>query len=271
MSTLSDLATEPRWLSWHGEVRGDKVTKVPYVTPKRKASSTDPLTWRDRARAEACATLIINGHGGGVGIVLGDVGADLHLCGLDLNSCLRDGVVAPWAAVILRIVNTYTEISPSGSGLKCFFYIATEHVRPLLDRIGVDPKGWGCRRDVPGEDARNHGPAVEFYTASCYFAVTDNRWPDAPDIIRTLDADDLEQLAGLIPSVEAAGKSTGKSSRDNSNSAVAFRKGARMRRGGKTFEQMVKALFADPETSDWASEKGQAEGEPRVQANMGKN
>src|SRR3954464_2650218 len=115
MSTaLHELEAEPRWLAW----RGDKITKVPYCATKRKASATDPDTWLPRRQAEACAKRIVNGHGGGVGIVLGDVGADLHLCGLDLDSCLHDGLISPWAAAILDFVKTYTEISPSGSGLK---------------------------------------------------------------------------------------------------------------------------------------------------------
>src|SRR5216683_2164223 len=33
--------------------------------------------------------------------------------------------------------------------------------RPFLDRIDVQPGHWGCRRGVPGEDARDHGPAIE--------------------------------------------------------------------------------------------------------------
>ena len=47
---------------------------------------------------------------------------------------------------------------------------------------------------------------------------------------------------------------------DTSRSAAAFRLGAAMRRAGKTFEEMVEALFADPETADWARTKGQASG-----------
>jgi primase-polymerase (primpol)-like protein len=65
MSAFQTLANGQRWLSWRGELRGDKVTKVPYCTPIRKASATDPATWRVRAEAEACAKHIVNDLGGG--------------------------------------------------------------------------------------------------------------------------------------------------------------------------------------------------------------
>jgi tetratricopeptide (TPR) repeat protein len=54
-------------------------------------------------------------------------------------------------------------------------------------------------------------------------------------------------------------KTKGRSS-DQSRSAIAFRKGAALRRAGKTFEEMCEELRADPDTADWCCEKGDAEG-----------
>ena len=45
-----------------------------------------------------------------------------------------------------------------------------------------------------------------------------------------------------------------------SRSAVAFRKGAALRRSGATFDQMAEALRNDPETAEWCREKGKADG-----------
>lgn len=39
---------------------------------------------------------------------------------LDLDNCLMDGNLSPFAAEIVDRLNTYTEISPSGSGLRLF-------------------------------------------------------------------------------------------------------------------------------------------------------
>jgi hypothetical protein len=255
---LDTLAHEARWVAWHNELRGGKFTKVPYASNGRKAKSDDPVTWATRAKAEATAAKLINGEGGGIGIQLGDLGGDTFLAGIDLDSCLReDGKAAAWAEAILDVVLSYAEVSPSGSGLKLFFYVPTEEVRPFLDRIGAQHGQWGVRRDVPGETARDHGPAVEVYLSNRYFTVTGNKWPGAPDELTLLDGANLDRLAVLIPPGKPAGSSHGNCA-DNSRSAIAFRNGTALRRAGKSFEEMCAALRADPETADWVREKGDA-------------
>src|SRR6266568_7825108 len=199
------LVCERVWVAWRNELRDGKLTKVPYAPNGRRAKAGDPSTWGTYVEAEARAKRIINGLGGGIGIELGDLGADLHLAGFDLDSCLADGMIAPWAAEILAAAATYAEVSPSGGGLKLFFYIATEDARWFLDRIGVAAEQWGCRRDVPGADARDHGPAVEVYLALRYFAVTGNRWTSSPNSFRLLGRASLDHLATLIPSRKPAG------------------------------------------------------------------
>lgn len=258
MTAFDDLGSAARWVSWRNERRGKsgKPTKVPYGAGGLPAKADDPTTWICRREAEIRAKKIINGAGGGVGIQLGDLGADMHLGGVDLDACLLDGKLAPWAAAILAALDTYAEVSPSGTGMKAFFYIASEDVCALLDSVGVPSGQWGCRRDAPGGDARDHGPAVELYIARRYFAVTDQRWPAAPARIRCLDNAGFKKLAELIPPAKTA--STKSARGDNSRSAKALAKGAALRREGKTFEEMIAALLADPETAEWCREKGQA-------------
>ena len=174
-----------------------------------------------------------------------------------MDSCVDpDGAVSPWAAAILAAAPTYAETSPSGTGIKAFFYIVAEHVRPFLDAIGVPPEGWGARRSI-GDGGADHGPAVEFYAARRYFAVTDDLWPGYPDRVALLGWPALERIAALIPRPRSS--STSKRGGD-SRSAIAFRKGAEARRAGKSFEEMAAALRADPETADWVREKGEAGG-----------
>jgi putative DNA primase/helicase len=258
VSALDAFADEPRWIAWRNETRNVKATKVPYAPQGGKAKADDPATWGIRVAAEARAAKIVNGTGGGIGIQLGDLDANKLLGGIDLDSCIvDDGTIAPWAAAILSAVPTYAEKSPSGRGIKLFFYIASEAARPFLDRLGVKPDSWGCRRAAPGEDARNHGPAVQLYLARRYFAVTNNQWPGAPDKITGLDGAGLDRLAGVIPAktevtVEAAGNGKG----DASRSAIAFRLGLKMYRSGKTFDDFVKVVRTDPETVAWHDEKG---------------
>jgi predicted P-loop ATPase len=215
-------------VAWRNELRGSKPTKVPYAPDGKK----------------------------GIGIQLGDLGADTHLCGIDLDSCIADdGALASWAAEIVSAVPTYTERSPSGRGLKMFFYMTREDVRPFLDRIGVPPNAWGTRHGVPGQDGRDHGPAIEVYLAGRYFTVTEDVWPGTPD---TLDAATLGRLAKLIP---PAGSTRSKARNDaaNSRSAIAFRMGLAMRLAGRTFEEFCEAVRMNPETTGWYSEKGVAD------------
>jgi putative DNA primase/helicase len=162
VTALDALASEPRWVAWRIEIRGDKRAKVPYAPQGGRAKADDHSTWGSRAEAEARAARIVDGQGGGVGIELGDLGGDTHLAGIDLDSCIsEEGTLALWAEAILSTAPTYAEVSPSGRGLKAFFCVESDDVRPFLDLIGVLEGKWGCRRSVPGEDARDHGPAVE--------------------------------------------------------------------------------------------------------------
>jgi Virulence-associated protein E len=268
-----DGLAEARWVAWVNEPRGDKMTKVPHSPHRGPAKANDPRTWGTRSQAEKRAKLI----GGGIGIELGDLGDGTHLAGIDLDSCLG-GVLAPWASSILDVVPSYAEISPSGSGLKVFFRVACDDVRPFLDSIGAE--GWGVRRDVPGEDARDHGPAIEVYFAGRFFTVTGTHFP-SPHRLAMIDRAALDRLVPLVPppkgqggkpetahrsmsgfddeiahrSVSDLGAGTGG---DSSRSARALAKARELRRGdpGCTFESMVDALRADPETAAWTRQKG---------------
>lgn len=242
------LALMLRWLCWRNEPRGpaNKPTKVPYCARGGYASSTDPATWTPYAEAEAAAQRLLSGYaaGGGVGLVLGDLGADLYLCGLDLDSCINDGLVADWAAEIIATAKSYGECSPSGGGIKIFFYCATDDVRLFLDKLSVQSNAWGCRRSV-GPNSGDHGPAVEVYCSARYFAVTHQHWGQTPDHIAVLDHVTLADLAGLIPSANAGGGGTGG---DQSRSAKAYRLAFQVLARGGSYDDMLAALRADPET-----------------------
>jgi hypothetical protein len=263
MTALDDLAAMPRWVAWHGEMRGGKLTKVPYAPQGGKARANDPQTWGTRDAADGMARQIANGNGGGVGIVLGDLGDGSVLGGIDLDACIGDdGVSTSWADAILAAVPSYAERSPRGRGIKLYFRLPTDQVRPFLDRIGVQAGNFGCRRSIPGENSADHGPAVECYFSGRYFAVTGDRWQGAPDEIRLLAESTLDRLAAAIPpargekgSSAGADQSTSKSG-DNSRSAIAFRLGLQMHRAGKNFDEFCEAVRADPQTASWYTEKG---------------
>jgi putative DNA primase/helicase len=267
---LDDLAGEPRWVVWRSEARQDdpeKMTKVPYQPDGRKASTINPQNWVNRAKAEAAVETIVNGQGGGIGIVLGELGDDAMLAGVDLDSCRRDdGSFEPWAQAIVERFVTYAEISPSGKGAKLFFVVKIEDFEAIKDLLNASRTGRQFKRAGGGD----HPPGFEIYFTGRYFAVTEQHLAGTPGELATIGADDLRWLiteAGPALAGNGNGQSRierGSGPKDGSRSGAAFRLGMRMHRAGKTFDEFRAALQRDPETADWFREKGEANGEREI-------
>lgn len=132
-----ELRQTPQWVLWRGvKAPGGKLQKRPYTVHLLPASSTNPQTWSPfldawHALPVALETWELEDPvtygGGGIGFVL--TGSPYG--GLDLDKC-RDqvtGQIAPWAEQLLRRLETYSEISPSGTGLRAFFQGAVQHGR----------------------------------------------------------------------------------------------------------------------------------------------
>ena len=113
----SELRNLNQWVVWKYVLRDGKWTKPPFSAHDgRSASSIDPTTW-----APFQVTLTVyereRGRWDGVGMI--HLPNDL-LTVVDLDH-VRDpvsGVIAAWAMAIVIILNSYTEISPSGTGLR---------------------------------------------------------------------------------------------------------------------------------------------------------
>lgn len=110
-----------RWILWRLEWR-EAWSKVPYAVAGHRCSTTNASHWSD---FESVRDAYIAGGYDGIGFVLGDGWA-----GIDLDDCrTEDGTIAKWAKQILRAAKSYSEISPSGTGVKIFGRgaIATAH------------------------------------------------------------------------------------------------------------------------------------------------
>jgi putative DNA primase/helicase len=105
------LKARPQWVVW--KAVGDKPDKVPYsVRTGYKASSTDLMTW---STFEEAIEAYKNGEYAGLGFVFSS--ADPYT-GIDLDDCVdEDGEIALWALEIARYLESYTEISATGTGL----------------------------------------------------------------------------------------------------------------------------------------------------------
>ena len=93
---------------WRHETVYNKQTKVPY-NPRTgvRANVTKPATFTDFITAVAAS---VNYSGIGIRVSNG-------IIGIDLDHCIKDGEVLPWALAIVQMFpQAYIEISPSGTG-----------------------------------------------------------------------------------------------------------------------------------------------------------
>lgn len=101
-----ELRDRPQWV-----VHRKKIPHNPRT--KRKASTTDPRTW---STLDDALHALRGGRFDGLGFVFTE---DDPFIGIDLDH-VRDpdtGEIEPWALEIIEALGTYTEISPSGTGI----------------------------------------------------------------------------------------------------------------------------------------------------------
>lgn len=154
-TALDELRQLAQWVAWRYGSRNGELTKIP-VTPHGdelvNASSTNPATWGTYEQA----TRYAKAHAlAGAGFVFSE---NDPYCGIDLDDCLEDGRLAPWALEIIEALATYCEVSPSGTGVKL----------------------WGRGR-LPG-NGLNAGD-VELYDHGRYFTWTGRRLAGTPETI----------------------------------------------------------------------------------------
>lgn len=257
VESLADLNDRPVWLAWRGELKGDLVQKIPYSPHGGMGDTSDPKTWGVRSAAEKVAAKIVNGLGGGGGVVLGiGCGEGLRLGGVDLDTCLTSpSDIEEWASDVITRFGSLTEISPSGTGAKIFFLYREADIERLHAMMTGDKKSG---RQFKRPSSGNHPPAIEVYISHRYFAVTDNVLGDLSEL-HIVEIDDLIWLLQEYGPAFVGDRPS--SPRDQSRSGAAFRAGLAARRAGKSFDEMVAALqAAAPEISAWARTKGAARG-----------
>lgn len=156
------LKERPQWVLWRYEERDGKKTKPPFQINGRHASHSDPATW------SSFASVLTAYHGGrwdGIGFMLSP---DDPFAGVDLDHCISDGgEIEEWAAEIIQRLDSYTEISPSGTGVRIFL---RGRLPEGASRGGKKHGGLG-----PGELG-----AIELYSQLRYLTVTGRRLKDAP-------------------------------------------------------------------------------------------
>ena len=164
--------------------------KRPYQPDGRDAKAGQPDTWTNFERAVWAQE---RGSFDGIGFQFATGGG---LVGVDLDT-VRDpttGVVDPLAEEIIKRLDSYTEISPSGYG---FHIIAKADValqwnkKKLesngIQRVDIDPKTGEARCDKDGKP-RMKRPEIEMYSEGRYFTMTGNVYEGHMQINERADA-----------------------------------------------------------------------------------
>lgn len=117
---LKELKELKQWVCWKLQQTKDRSAKLPWTPYGSRASVRDETQW---SSYEACFTETVQlkyqgAHRGlnGIGFVFSE---DDPYVGIDLDKC-RDyetGEIEDWALKVIKQMDTYTEISPSGTGL----------------------------------------------------------------------------------------------------------------------------------------------------------
>jgi len=104
------LRDYPQWVCWRAKERDGKMTKIP-IDPQTGsfASVSDPETWSLYEVALGASEAE-----DGLGFVFTE---DDPFVGVDLDDCREDGELTEWAEDIVERLDSYTEVSPSGTGV----------------------------------------------------------------------------------------------------------------------------------------------------------
>ncbi len=104
---LRELAGYPNFVVWQYKVENGQRKKPP-VNPMthRPASPADRATWGTLASA---LLAVASGRYQGIGFML----SYSPFSGIDLDHCIQEGSMQPWAQEIIETLDTYTEYSPS--------------------------------------------------------------------------------------------------------------------------------------------------------------
>jgi primase-polymerase (primpol)-like protein len=158
----AELKAKPNWVRWKLEAVNGRLTKVPYQLNGYKASCTDKTTWNSYENIIQDAVITDRE---GVGVM-----TDGTWIGFDLDGCRNPETseIAPWAKRVVESLGTYTEITPSGTGVRAY-------------ALGTLPEG-ARRFSMAASAGFGDKVGIEVYSGQRYFTVTGNRLGEASSL-----------------------------------------------------------------------------------------
>jgi len=146
----AELRALPQWVCWRYKLRDGKKTKEPCQVNGKHASSTNRDTWTDFDTAYRAASIF-----DGIGFVFTP---DDPYTGVDLDSCVKDGVISPEAQARINGLDSYSEFSVRGEGVHILVRAEQRHSSKRKSK-------------------------VEAYNRGRFFAMTGNHIPGTPETI----------------------------------------------------------------------------------------
>ena len=196
-----------QWVCWTEKERDGKLTKIP-VDPStgRYASATDSATWNSFEAAHSRAE---TDDLSGLGFVFTD---DDPLVGVDLDDCRipETETALDWAEEIVDTLDSFTEISPSGTG----FHVILEAT-------------------LPGDRSRKGD--VEIYETDRFFTVTGTHVEGTPETVEARP----EGLATVYEAFVAPDQAASDASSSTDGSPPLGRKKTSISTGGESSEPIV--------------------------------
>ena len=164
LAALEELQPGKQWVCFDTE-------KVPYnPSTGQPAKANDPATWGTYEQAMHAWRSNPEKYAG--------IGREFvrkqNLTSIDLDKCIDEGQIAPWAQAEIERLNSYTDISPSGRGVHIWVH-------------GIIPSNLGPNKPEPD--------GIEMYDHSRYFTWTGKHLNGTPTTIenRQVELLDLHQ------------------------------------------------------------------------------
>ncbi len=183
-----ELTQLAQWVTWRlkWDAKTSRWTKAPTVSGSNiGAKSTDKKTWDV---FPACLSAYEMGRADGVGFVLS--AADKYT-GIDLDGCidLDTGEFEAAALAIVEALNSYTELSPSGTGLRII-------IRAKMPR---DENGKTRNRCAASWKRGDEKAEIEIYDTARYLTITGHHFAGTPVTIEKRQAHIEALHADLFP------------------------------------------------------------------------
>ena len=109
----NELKQDALFCLWKYETRDGQKTKVPYKTNGAKARINSAT---DFSSFDSVSKLVDKYSGIGMGVFNG-------YSAIDIDHCVTDGVPNEMATDIINTMQSYTELSPSGTGVRIIFKV----------------------------------------------------------------------------------------------------------------------------------------------------